>query len=380
MMSKASKIQELLVSHAVLIPPVLTQSFLDFAKLLRFGQGDYNVAALEEFATQKWLMLRQTLETRAVWLDQQIENGVNDVADGDETDALIESYLRTITLMTSNEPIECKIVEMEGFMEDEECEEGVELDDDVKVLIFRSVTAEIVEIHSRFGTLTEHIVNSAFYSTCCDGNIAVARLYLALGASPHWQCPVRRNLLAHVSNSGKYDIVKFLLSVDIDLQLSQPFDPLMFACDKGHIEIVRLLLSDRRISEWLTTHREPIDNEILTVAIRGGQHDIVRMLLADIPWFCPFRNDRSRHAIFRGCDFDSALLTAAQSSQTDIVKTILEYGITRTFENRTDALDYVKVCTDEVTYIVQFTILTTEIRGLLNTALHDFASIKAKLT
>jgi hypothetical protein len=325
---------------------------LDFAKLLRFGEGDCDVAALEEFATQKWFALRQLLETRAVWLDRQIElgNGLSHQEDDE-----IASHLRTIELMTSTNPVSCKITKFTGAMDDEDDSEAdVELDDGIEVFVFRGLTMEIAEIHSRFGTRTDNIVNNAFFSACYDDeNFAVARVYLALGAS--LECSGRGNLLNVASAKGKYNVVEFILStMNIDLETDAP---LVFACVTGHIEIVRLLLSDSRIKERLPY----FNGSLLGETIRSGHASIVRILLAEN--VCPFNNDRSKPATRRGREYDSGLYHACMDDQVEIVKMILEIAKPRPGDRK------YSLWLDECRHILRHGV-SGEIRDILTAALN----------
>jgi len=144
--------------------------------------------------------------------------------------------------------------------------------------------------------------NAAIQCATEKGHTEIVRLLIA---DPRVDPSVRGLVFYDACGRGRFEIVKMLLE-DGRIDPSEPWNhPLRTACLNGQIEIVRLLMADNRV--------DPSNNSNLArwEACRTGQTDIVRLLLSD------------RRVIENDSDIERDIQIARISGYTEIVQVLV---------------------------------------------------------
>lgn len=158
--------------------------------------------------------------------------------------------------------------------------------------------------------------------------------------------------LRNACESKDVEKVQKVLEEGIETDLSETHKVMELACDSGSIEIVKMLLVDKRIST-----SDAVINQLFIYAARTGQIKVVEMLLDDLldPTVKPFHYkasfvyeafgalravcSRGHVDIFRmfvakykfdlGVDGDNPLFLAVKNDRTELVKEIfkLHYSV-----------------------------------------------------
>jgi ankyrin repeat protein len=147
---------------------------------------------------------------------------------------------------------------------------------------------------------------------CCSENLISLLKYFIQDKGANLN--TKNKFLIIASENGHKDIVAFLLTkgIDVNQHDEDNYTALMWACIKGHKEIVQMLLQDENIKINLQGGWDGWS--ALIVASRKGHKEIVQMLLQDKNIEI---NQRNRHG-------ETALMWASQEGHKEIVEMLLK--------------------------------------------------------
>jgi ankyrin repeat protein len=126
----------------------------------------------------------------------------------------------------------------------------------------------------------DSVGNTPLYIACSYGNVEAAKLLINNGADVTAQGKDRRNILQTSCLLGHTTTVCYLLTLPEKTDLVKHesktgFTALRFACTKGHIEIVRLLLENSANIDV----KDDIGFTSLSAASASGHTDVVKLLV-----------------------------------------------------------------------------------------------------
>ena len=161
--------------------------------------------------------------------------------------------------------------------------------------------------------------NSAFFESVVDGDLGTVALFIERGARLNDQNAGGRTPLLVASEKGHLEVVRLLLSkegIDINKPAKNGLTPLIFASWKGHLEIVRVLLSKEGIDV-----NKPKNEGITSLIIASfqGHLEVVRLLLSKEGV------DVNKCAIHG----DTAINSASFSGHLEVVKELVAQGADR---------------------------------------------------
>jgi ankyrin repeat protein len=149
-------------------------------------------------------------------------------------------------------------------------------------------------------------------SNCCSENLISLLKYFIEQKGVNFEAP--NTFLIKASMNGRKEMVSFLTGqgIDVNQQDERGLTALIWALQKGHIEIVQELLQNEKID---VNQQEFLSYSALISAAEEGEQEIVRMLLKNENIDINLRNVRG----------STALITASANGHIEIVEMLLQH-------------------------------------------------------
>ncbi|KZE52191.1 hypothetical protein AV540_09950 [Brevibacillus parabrevis] len=168
--------------------------------------------------------------------------------------------------------------------------------------------------------MTDKSVVQAFLEAAAEGNIEALKQHLEQGVDINARNRQKRTAILTAAMHDHLDAVSFLIEAgaDIDLQDETCFNPFLYACIHNKLELVQMMVKAGTNLELLTR----FGGVGLTPACEKGHVDIVRELLttSDI---------NVNHTNFVGWTplIEAIILGDGGEKQQTIVKLLIEHGV-----------------------------------------------------
>ena len=168
--------------------------------------------------------------------------------------------------------------------------------------------------------MTDQSVVQAFLEAAAEGNIEALKQYLEQGVDINAQNRQKRTAILTAAMHDHLDAVSFLIEAgaDIDLQDETCFNPFLYACIHNKLELVQMMVKAGTNLELLTR----FGGVGLTPACEKGHVDIVRELLTTT-------DINVNHTNFVGWTplIEAIILGDGGEKQQTIIKLLIEHGV-----------------------------------------------------
>lgn len=168
--------------------------------------------------------------------------------------------------------------------------------------------------------MTDQSVVQAFLEAAAEGNIEALKQYLEQGVDINARNRQKRTAILTAAMHDHLDAVSFLIEAgaDIDLQDETCFNPFLYACIHNKLELVQMMVKAGTNLELLTR----FGGVGLTPACEKGHVDIVRELLTTT-------DINVNHTNFVGWTplIEAIILGDGGEKQQTIIKLLIEHGV-----------------------------------------------------
>ncbi|WP_419877421.1 ankyrin repeat domain-containing protein [Brevibacillus centrosporus] len=160
----------------------------------------------------------------------------------------------------------------------------------------------------------------SFLAAASEGNIAALQNYVAQGVDINARNKQKRTAILLAAMNDHYNAVKYLIEAgaDIDLQDETCFNPFLYGCINGKLELVKLMVKAGTNLELLTR----FGGVGITPACEKGHVEIVRELLTTT-------DINVNHTNFVGWTplIEAIILNDGGERQQTIIKLLIEHGV-----------------------------------------------------
>ncbi|WP_242774704.1 ankyrin repeat domain-containing protein [Brevibacillus parabrevis] len=168
--------------------------------------------------------------------------------------------------------------------------------------------------------MTDQSVVQAFLEAAAEGNIEALKQHLEQGVDINARNRQKRTAILTAAMHDHLDTVSFLIEAgaDIDLQDETCFNPFLYACIHNKLELVQMMVKAGTNLELLTR----FGGVGLTPACEKGHVDIVRELLTTT-------DINVNHTNFVGWTplIEAIILGDGGEKQQTIIKLLIEHGV-----------------------------------------------------
>ncbi|MED1724801.1 ankyrin repeat domain-containing protein [Brevibacillus parabrevis] len=168
--------------------------------------------------------------------------------------------------------------------------------------------------------MTDQSVVQAFLEAAAEGNIEALKQHLEQGVDINARNRQKRTAILTAAMHDHLDAVSFLIEAgaDIDLQDEACFNPFLYACIHNKLELVQMMVKAGTNLELLTR----FGGVGLTPACEKGHVDIVRELLTTT-------DINVNHTNFVGWTplIEAIILGDGGEKQQTIIKLLIEHGV-----------------------------------------------------
>ncbi|GEB34647.1 MULTISPECIES: ankyrin repeat domain-containing protein [Brevibacillus] len=168
--------------------------------------------------------------------------------------------------------------------------------------------------------MTDQSVVQAFLEAAAEGNIEALKQHLEQGVDINARNRQKRTAILTAAMHDHLDAVSFLIEAgaDIDLQDETCFNPFLYACIHNKLELVQMMVKAGTNLELLTR----FGGVGLTPACEKGHVDIVRELLTTT-------DINVNHTNFVGWTplIEAIILGDGGEKQQTIIKLLIEHGV-----------------------------------------------------
>ncbi|MGK5507020.1 ankyrin repeat domain-containing protein [Brevibacillus formosus] len=167
--------------------------------------------------------------------------------------------------------------------------------------------------------MTDNSVVQAFLEAAAEGNIEALKKHLEQGADINARNRQKRTAILTAAMNDKLEAVSFLVEAgaDVDLQDETCFNPFLFGCINGKLELVKMMIKAGTNLELLTR----FGGVGITPACEKGHVDIVRELVTTT-------DINVNHTNFVGWTplIEAIILGDGGEKQQTIIKLLIEHG------------------------------------------------------